>query len=247
MQKDYYQQYYELERKHWWFQVRGQIIIEHLESLAGTLPAQPKILNIGVATGHTSTLLSKIGTVKSIEFDKECYEFTRQLPDMDIINASVTELPFVDESFDLVCAFDVVEHIADDHKAVSEMQRVCKKGGVLCVTVPAFMFLWSEHDIINHHERRYTKPELLALFAQNTIIFSTYFNFLLFPPIAAFRILKTALSGKPQVEDAQSDFIVLRQNIFTQLMKLIFSIEKPFLKRKWRFPFGVSILVSARK
>lgn len=247
MQKDYYQQYYKLEREHWWFQVRGEIILEHIESISKDFSGRLKILNIGVATGHTSTLLSKIGEVKSVEYDKECYEFTRQLPDMDIINASITELPFADETFDLVCAFDVVEHIADDVKAVSEMNRVCKKGGKLCVTVPAFMLLWSEHDIINHHERRYTKPQLSALFTDNELIFSTYFNFLLFLPIAAFRILKTAISGKPKVEDAQSDFMHLEQNIFTKLTRLIFAIEKPFLRNRIKFPFGVSILLSAKK
>jgi SAM-dependent methyltransferase len=246
MQQDYYKAYYELERKHWWFLVRGEIIMQHIESLLKD-KKEVKILNIGVATGYTSVLLSRFGTVKSVEFDKECYEFTKKEVKIDIINGSITELPFEDESYDLVCAFDVIEHIDDDKLAVSEMRRVCKTGGDLCVTVPAFMLLWSEHDIINQHYRRYRKHEMESLFEKSTSIYSTYFNSFLFLPIAFFRILKTAISGEPKLENAASDFIVLRQNIFTWGAKVIFSLEKPLLKMGIKFPFGVSILLSAKK
>jgi SAM-dependent methyltransferase len=246
MQQEYYKAYYELERKHWWFQVRGEIIMQHIESLVKD-KKDLKILNIGVATGYTSVLLSRFGTVKSVEFDKECYEFTKKEVEIDIVNGSITDLPFENESYDLVCAFDVIEHIDDDKLAVSEMRRVCKTGGNLCVTVPAFMLLWSEHDIINQHYRRYRKHEMVSLFEQNSSIYATYFNSFLFLPIAFFRVLKTAISGKPKLEEAQSDFIVLRQNIFTWGAKMIFSLEKPLLKMGLKFPFGVSVLLSAKK
>ena len=163
MDKNYYKEYYHLEREHWWFQARGKILLKHLKCV---FQGQPniRILNIGAATGRSSELLMQLGDVTSVEFDTDCYEFSRDFVKIPIVQGSILDLAFSDDTFDLVCAFDVIEHVEDDTLAVSEMRRVCKPGGVMCVTVPAFMFLWSEHDVVNHHFRRYTSPILRGLF-----------------------------------------------------------------------------------
>ncbi len=158
MNAAYYKEYYHIEREHWWFLVRNQIIMNHLRrQLPTNRPL--KILNVGIATGRTSELLTEFGSVKSVEYDQECFEFTKSaVPSLDLIQGSILELPFEDQSYDLVCALDVIEHVEDHQLAVREMQRVCKPNGLVCVTVPAFMFLWNQHDDVNHHVRRYDKP-----------------------------------------------------------------------------------------
>lgn len=249
MEKSYYKEYYHLERSHWWFQARADILIAHIAQVFDGRN-NLKILNIGAATGRSSELLMQFGEVISLEYDKDCFEFVKNNLSIPIVNGSILDLPFDDEQFDLVCAFDVIEHVVDDHSAVAEMRRVCQKGGVMCVTVPAFMFLWSEHDVINHHYRRYTAPILRGVFGKTDVnIFHSYFNFWLFFPIAAFRLLFKILPSKKNVsaEEARSDFGVLKGTFINKLFYNIFHSENFFLKKFITLPVGVSILSTWRK
>jgi SAM-dependent methyltransferase len=242
VQSSYYQQYYSIEREHWWFKARAEIIMQKAASVLGGVE-KPRILNIGAATGYSSQLLNKLGEVISVEYDKDCFEFTRTLPGIELVNASITDLPFENESFDLVCAFDVIEHVSDDSGAWREMRRVCKSKGIIFVTVPAFQFLWSEHDIINHHERRYSKKQLLNVAGNKDILYCSYFNFLLFLPIALFRLIKNIVYGKPLASDAKSDFGNNHRSFSSRLLYQIFCLEKPLIKSGLSLPFGVSCML----
>ena len=249
MDKNYYKEYYHLEREHWWFQARGKILLNHLnEVFSKQTPI--RILNIGAATGRSSELLMQLGDVTSVEFDTDCYEFSRDIVKIPIVQGSILALAFSDDTFDLVCAFDVIEHVEDDALAVSEMRRVCKPGGVMCVTVPAFMLLWSEHDVVNHHFRRYTSSILRGLFSkENEAIFHTYFNFFLFFPIALFRILAKVLPLKKiqHKDETASDFSVGKGQLLNRILYHIFYYENLFLKRFIKLPVGVSLLSTWRK
>jgi SAM-dependent methyltransferase len=242
MDKNYYHQYYHYERNHWWFIVRGKIIMDQIKGL--TNKKTLRILNIGVATGRTTELLSQFGVVTSVEYDHDCCQFLRDHLHMEVINASITELPFEDNSFDLVCAFDVIEHVEDHVKATQEIRRVCTNQGHAIVTVPALMSLWSDHDVINHHVRRYKKQELKALFAplKGETVKAIYFNSLLFPLIYVFRKL-----GLNKNEDnAKSDFESSKSSLLNKVFYGLFSLERKILK--WvSFPIGVSILLAFRK
>ena len=247
MDKNYYKEYYHLERGHWWFRARADILMGHIDKVFSGRK-DLKILNIGVATGRSSELLMQFGEVISVEYDKDCFDFVKKTLDIPIVNGSILELQFDDEQFDLVCAFDVIEHVMDDHLAVSEMRRVCKKGGIMCVTVPAFMFLWSEHDVVNHHFRRYTAPILRGVFGKtDTNIFHSYFNFWLFFPIALFRILSKLIPSRKTSEEASSDFGVLNDGFTNKIFYQIFKSENFFLKKFIKLPVGVSILSTWRK
>ncbi len=249
MEKNYYKEYYHLERSHWWFMARADILMSHIAKIYSE-KKDLKILNIGAATGRSSELLMQFGEVQSLEYDKDCFDFVKNNLDIPIVNGSILDLPFDDEQFDLVCAFDVIEHVVDDHSAVSEMRRVCKKGGVICVTVPAFMFLWSAHDVVNHHYRRYTTSILKGVFGKSDEnIFHSYFNFWLFFPIAAFRVLSKILPTKKKAtsEDTGSDFGVLKGNLINTIFYKIFLSENFFLKKFIKLPVGVSILSTWRK
>lgn len=245
MDKKYYIEYFDLERQNWWFKIRKKIIENEVLKIAEN--KELKILNIGIATGATTEMLSKYGNVASIEYDKDTCDFVKEKLHIEVINASITELPFKNDQFDMVCAFDVIEHVEDDNKAYSEMKRVCCNNGYILVTVPAFMSLWSEHDLINHHYRRYTKKEINSLTINLGLkqIRSTYFNTLLFLPILFVRKISN-LFKKPNATVHQSDFKRYNHSIFNSILLTIFSIELNLLKY-FNFPFGVSLLEISKK
>ncbi len=250
MDKNYYKEYYVLEREHWWFRVRANIIIQLIsKSLSGKDEKGLKILNIGAATGKTTEILRAFGTVTSLEYDKECCDFVNTTLGMKIVNGSILELPFLENEFDLVCAFDVIEHIEDDLLGMMEMYRVCNANGTVVVTVPAFMSLWSHHDVVNHHFRRYTLSNVKSVFEKANLspITGTYFNTILFIPIFIFRILSKLIPEKWIRTGAGSDATLGDTDSFTsKILYQIFNLERPLLKY-FNFPFGVSIFLSATK
>ena len=250
MDSQYYKQYYHLEREHWWFTARLSILESKVKQLLASTP-NAKILNIGIATGATSIMLEKYGTVTSLEYDKDCCEFVRDRCQLEVIHGSMTELPFADEEFDLVCAFDVVEHIEDDTTAISELKRVMSKDGNYFLTVPAFMFLWSEHDEINHHFRRYTKANFKSLLESQHLKhkYTSYFNSLLFTPIAAVRILQNLFSKKEKaVNEKKSDFEGMNSSgLLNSILKGIFLLEKPLIRAGVPLPVGISVMAIGRK
>lgn len=244
MQRDYYTRYYHLERNNWWFIIRLKIIKQTIQKRI--YQHQPlKILNVGVATGASSDMLSEFGVVVSSEYDLETCKFLKENLNMEVVQASVTDLPFADNSFDLVCAFDVIEHVEDDLKAYAEMKRVCKISGHIVTTVPAFMIMWSGHDVVNHHFRRYTKSEIYHLVRQNHLIvrYSSYFNSILFFPVLVFRIIKNIFIKN---EIPKSDFHKETPPMINQLLKSVFSLELSLL-RFIKFPFGVSYINISEK
>lgn len=249
MQKDYYGQYYILERSHWWFKAR-LVILEALLVRNGIPGAhKPQILNAGIATGATTTMLEKHGEVTSLEYDADCCEFVRDKLNIDVIQGSLTALPFEDSSFDWVCAFDVIEHIEDDTRAMTEIKRVLRPGGRVFFTVPAYQFLWSEHDDINHHFRRYTQKKFEALCSAAGFILkqSSYFNFFLFPFIAFVRLVGRIFYRKDK-NNKSSDFQKFKgNNLVNKVLYQVFKSEKEILGSNTNLPFGVSFLYIGEK
>ncbi|PZR25932.1 MAG: hypothetical protein DI538_26915 [Azospira oryzae] len=244
MRAEYISAYYTLERENWWFLARAVILRDQLKRQY-TGRNDLRILNIGAAFGASTVMLQEFGTVVSVEYNPECFAFLRAQLKLDVVQASITDLPFPDADFDLVCAFDVVEHVADHEAAVQEMFRVCRTGGQVFATVPAFQWLWSPHDVLNEHHRRYNKKQFLSLFGSMSILFHSYFNFFLFPPTALFRLL---FSGKTKSEQlAVSDNQRFSGPFLSRWLYRIFRSETQWLRKGRRFPFGVSIMVMASK
>ena len=245
MDKQYYFEYFTLEREHWWFVVRGKILLERMQrELPSIRPL--KILNVGAATGRSTELLSQFGDVTSLEYDETCRDFTVQKLGIDIVLGSVTELPFDDDSFDVVCAFDVIEHVHDDQLAVlEEMIRVCKPEGHVCVTVPACMSVWSHHDVVNHHYRRYLMGRVAKLFeaSHGEVRYKSYFNSLLFPPIWAYRNLSRFWTRSMSQQNSGSDFSVTGiHSMPNKIAGSVFDFERRMLNLNIKFPLGISIL-----
>jgi 2-polyprenyl-3-methyl-5-hydroxy-6-metoxy-1,4-benzoquinol methylase len=163
--------------------------------------------------------------------------------------ASAEALPYDADQFDVVTAFDVIEHIEDDHQAVRELFRVTRPGGIVFVTVPAFTKLWSKHDVINHHFRRYDRGQLRQLFLQEEIIRSGYFNFFLLPPIAAARAFSksTQDANQADLDEIKSDFDRNQSKLISGILEKVLRFEAAILSNKDRFPLGVSEYLIARK
>lgn len=244
MDKLYYRSYFDYERNHWWFKARSEILKKYiLKNISNGTPL--RILNVGVATGASTTMLQQFGAVTSLEYERECIDFMKGKVDFEIIQGSILELPFDDNAFDLVCAFDVIEHVEDDQKAVAELNRVCKKDGAVLVTVPALMSLWSEHDEINHHYRRYTRTSLLRVFGSlkgGNVSFASYFNFFLFPMIFIARKLAN-LKKRKESETLHSDFEKFNTGFLNTVLYRVMKAEYVALSSRLKLGIGVSIFL----
>ncbi len=243
MDSNYYKDYFDLERNHWWFLARNKIIKAQVEELFTGKGESLKIINVGVATGATSEMLANFGEVTSIEFEQDCIDFTKSKIDIDIQIGSILDLKYPDETFDLVFSFDVIEHVENDQLAASELIRVCKKGGFVFITVPAFMSIWSQHDVINHHFKRYLISEIHVLFSNVlTRKYVSYFNFPLSIPIFIVRFFDRLFPGFIKRKKTDSDCDLAPNPWLNKLFYEIFKSERVFIKRKFHFPFGVSIM-----
>ncbi len=240
MEKELYQRFYEIEDAHWWFVARKAISLSLLDRY---LPRGPKrvILDVGCGTGGMLKDLEKYGRLVAADFSKEAVKFCKRRG-YEIIQCSVLETPFQADSFDLVIGFDLLEHLDNDLEALMEVYRICRSGGFLCVTVPAFQFLWSHHDEINHHKRRYTRRQLQELLgsARFQVVRSSYFNCYLFPCILVGRVFRRG-SG----QELGPEWSMPSPAINGFLSK-VFGAELPLLR--WiDLPFGGSILAIAKK
>jgi 2-polyprenyl-3-methyl-5-hydroxy-6-metoxy-1,4-benzoquinol methylase len=230
-----------LEQEHWWFVGRRAVVFSLLRRFA----SHGALLDVGVGTGLNAALFAKAGySVTGIEPSADAISFAKQkAPSVHIIETTFPSSDIPSDTYDVVVMLDVLEHLDDDRAGLAEVRRVLKPGGVLLVTVPAFAFLWSGHDELAHHHRRYRRGELVRKFvsAGLTPTKTSYYNFFLFPAIAVIRLLKSVL----RITNAESDFGATPRFLNTPLA-LLFGSER-FLLRFVSLPFGVSLVAVAKK
>ena len=233
-------QHLELEERHWWFVARRRILLDVLERNVDQTGGL-HILDAGCGGGATTESLRRYGSVWGMDISEEAVEYNRERG-REVSLGSIQQMPFPDSRFDLVLALDIIEHVADDLQALRELFRTVRPGGSLLVTVPALQMLWSAHDVINGHYRRYTLGELRdhVEIAGFEVVTATYFNTLLFPLIVALRWL-----WRFRPKSTASDFTQLPRPL-NVLLTGLFSLEK-LLVGRIRLPFGVSVLCYARK
>ncbi|MGB3655481.1 MAG: class I SAM-dependent methyltransferase [Rivularia sp. (in: cyanobacteria)] len=244
MEKDFYLQYASVEDKHWWFVARRQIIEKVIQRL--NLPQNAQILEAGCGTGGNLQMLSRHGQVSAMELEEVACQLANQRQVTQVKRGSLPDnIPF-SLQYDLILILDVIEHLDDDLSALKALYYKLKPGGYLLITVPAYRFLWSEHDDINHHKRRYRLKGLKQVVkkAGYELNYSSYFNTFLFPVVAIVRVLAKLLP-KQNNNQISSDLVVPSKPV-NHILKLLFASER-YLIDKFTLPFGVSVLLLARK
>lgn len=248
MDLDYYSQYFALEHNDWWFVARRRIVFELISGFLNDVESPLRMLDAGCGTGITLQHLGRFGQAFGIDNEPIALEFCRLRKERLLACAALGDLPFPSDFFDCVTCLDVIEHIDDDAKAVSEISRVIRPGGLLCLTVPAFQSLWSDHDVINHHKRRYRRQQILEQLDQNfTIKHLSYYNTFLLPIAVTVRMLKRIhMRLFPSVvRQVKAENTYLPRSI-NSLFASIFGSEVRWLKRR-SFPVGLSIICVAQK
>ena len=241
MERAIYDQMRVLQQDHWWFAARREILAGEIARLPLPKPAQ--ILEAGCGPGGNLEMLKRFGAVQAIEPDADSRAYAAEHFGVEVEPGLLPQsLPDFGAPFDLVAAFDMIEHVDDDAGAVAALAGLLAPGGFMIATVPAYGWMWSEHDAAHHHKRRYGLGGFRRLFqdAGLEVRRASHFNSLLFPPIAAVRLAKTAarLQG--------SDEAAMPPRALNAALKSVFGLERGLLKAM-DLPFGVSILLTARR
>ena len=231
-----------IEETHWWYCGRRRLFARELA--LGGITAHARTLDTGTSAGTNLRMLKELGfrNVTGLDISEDAIAFCEAKGLGLVEQGDVCAMPFADDSFDLVLATDVVEHVEDDAGALREIARVLRPGGTLLLTVPAFKLLWGLQDRVSQHKRRYQLKPLAekVTVAGLRVQRAYYFNYLLFLPIflarRAIDALGIGLKSEGQVNTP----------LLNRLLAAIFTWDTstaPLLKP----PFGVSILMRATK
>jgi len=229
-----------LQDQHWWFEGRRRILSGLIGAL--DLPKPAQILEVGCGPGGNLAMLKRFGEVTALEPDDASRAYAAERTGVRVEGGFLPDgLPFPPASFDLVCAFDVIEHVDEDAASVAALARLLKPGGYLATTVPGQPWMWSRHDELHHHKRRYRLGPYRAMFeaAGLKVLTASHFNTLLFAPIAAIRALKIFTGSTAADDDAMPAPPINR------LLTGLFAAEGPWLRHA-ALPIGVSIVLIAR-
>ena len=235
MEESYEQEYFRQEKEQWWFQARRDLITKL------NFPKDAKILEVGCGSGLNLKALAqedKIGLDISAPAVKKAKSYG--------INAVVGDLnkklAFKAESFDVILALDVIEHLESDIDSINRLVTLLKPNGTFIMNVPANMSLWSEHDIMNKHKKRYTKNEVKKLckaanLKQKTL---SYWNMTLFPAVYTVIKLNKLLKRKQSRIDQPSPLV-------NKILLNILKIENKLIHKGFTLPYGVSVYYIGNK
>ena len=240
---------FEMEKRHFYYLGRREMILDILRNNVQNL-TNLNMLEIGCGNGSIMTYL--MGNNVKIEggdiFMEALRHCRQQTKRINLYRLDILCLPF-DSDFDIIGAFDVLEHIANDDKAITEMNNALRPGGYLILTVPAYQFLWSNFDESAHHQRRYNKNELIAKLETKgfTIRKTSYFMFFLFPLLAIIRLIGRNRITKNKTEAALNTYLEVKTfPIINDIFLAFLRLEK-WLMKYANLPFGTTLLVVARK
>jgi SAM-dependent methyltransferase len=231
-----------LEERHFWFRARNRLICSELER---DFPQARSMLEVGCGTGFVlrgiaccRPELELTGT----DLHPDGLEFARTRVDARLEQMDARQIPY-EEEFDVIGAFDVIEHIREDGEALRQMHRALRPGGGLLLTVPQHPWLWSDFDELSHHERRYRRAELegkvrAAGFSVRRI---TSFVTLLLPAIALERLRPRRWRGRSLEEQLEVP------GLLNRAFERVMSLELALIRRGVSLPAGGSLLLSATR
>jgi SAM-dependent methyltransferase len=238
MEKNLYIKMAKAQNTHWWFAGRRLILEKVIRKIE--LPVNAKILEIGAGTGSNLKMLSNFGDVTAVESD----DYARSLCVKSNCKTIFGKLPNdinIGTKYDLVCLFDVLEHVNDDQLSVDNIKKLITDDGSLLITCPAYQFLYGRYDMKLGHYRRYTSHQLQDILIQSGYIIekSGYFNTILFPLIVLFKIFEIiGFNGRNIGFDVPNKYI-------NYTLRKILSFESKIISKKL-FPFGTSVLIQAK-
>jgi SAM-dependent methyltransferase len=233
---------FRVEQSHWWYIGRRKIIAGFVEDICSRVTdRRPRILDVGCGTGANLLLLSKYGEAEGVDVSEDALAFCRERGLDKVRLGAGEDLPYEDATFDLVTAFDVVEHMDDDLAGLSEMRRVLRPGGRVLLFVPTFMFLWGLQDEVSNHRRRYRLPQLRRVLEQAgfEIERTTYANITFFAPILLVRKLMRLTGIRTDTENS------INVPALNGVLGRVLGAES-WILRYMNLPFGVSGLCVAR-
>ncbi|HST54710.1 MAG TPA: class I SAM-dependent methyltransferase [Solirubrobacteraceae bacterium] len=242
MDEQYELQTHRAEDRHWWYRGRRSVLDVVVRRI-GVAPGA-RILDAGCGSGRNMVELGRFGTVTGIELSETSVELARERGAGEVVQGSLLEMVFADDSFELAASLDVIEHLEDDRKALRELRRVVVPGGALLIMVPAYQWLWSAHDEINHHHRRYNRRTLLAAASDAGWVCerTTHFNSLLLPVAMGLRALSRVHAG---ATESSLDLWVPPGPANWALQQPL-ELEARLIGRGGRIPAGLSLLAVFR-
>jgi SAM-dependent methyltransferase len=240
MDRIVYDRMAEHDSTHWWYVARRDILADYIARHVKP-PKGARILEIGCGTGHNLPMLGAFGEVDAIEIDPAAAAIASQRLGKPVGSSPLPELTGVAEGqYDLIAVLDVIEHIDDDVAALRAMAKRLKPGGKILIAVPAHQWMWSAHDVVNHHKRRYSKATLTDALRKAGLGWSQlrWFNSLLFPAAIAARVAGK-LTGKDDSDDSPP------AKPLNWAFEKIFGLERHLLGRV-PLPPGLSLIVVAQ-
>jgi SAM-dependent methyltransferase len=239
MERIVYDRMAELDSRHWWYRARRDILERLIETRVKP-PADSRILEIGCGTGHNLAMLGRFGTVDAVEMDDAARTVASERLGRPAVKSTLPALEGVERgAYELIALLDVLEHVDEDRASLASIAERLQPDGRILVTVPAHPWMWSAHDVVNHHKRRYTKRGLRETIEQAglKIELLSYFNSLLFPVAAAARVAGR-LTGKDDSDDR------LPPAPLNKTFEFLFRLERYAVGRV-PFPPGVSLVAIA--
>ena len=245
MDKAYEEKYHSIEHSNWWFLSRRNAIRSLLKDYDHSL----KILDIGCAGGPLLIDLQHDGftNLYGLDFSEEAIKTCKErgLSNVFVMDGHYPD--FEENSFDIIISSDSLEHLEKDEVALANWHKILKPNGELFVFVPAYLFLWSGHDVINHHYRRYSKHLLKSriMNAGFKIERSHFWNFAIFFPTAVFRLFQRAFFAS-KINKAPKDQLDSFNPLVNKLLIGWMKLENKLFK-SIGLPVGVSTFVKAKK
>ena len=231
----------DLQDRHWWF-VGRRAIIETLIRRFVKLPKSPRILEAGCGYGGNLEMLGKFGDLNAFEYEDEARAYASALSARPVEKGFLPDrVGFDNDRFELIAMLDVLEHIQDDAGSLRALRERLSEDGSLLITVPAMPWLWSEHDEVHHHKRRYTKATLQKLLKESgyELVSTGYFNTLLFPLALLQRLAARIFRIPHRVE-------TLPPRPLNGMLSRIFGFESRLVGRL-PAPVGLSLYAVARQ